>query len=170
MTIIATKAIQIDSHDSCWGTNPPAAEDPKFTLASSASTFNGKSAVWLHTGWGCRRCIEGIKHVLRQHRAADPLRRKLALYTFAMGEYGEPDGSAAAPAKSAAQQILELFEAGDRVLIGTDVAELRRIYADDYIQYDERGRAVRKQDVVDNLESRRIRFVSMESRGAASAF
>ena len=39
------------------------------------------------------------------------------------------------------QQILKLFEDGDRALIAADVAELSRIFADDYIQYDESGNA-----------------------------
>jgi Domain of unknown function (DUF4440) len=77
----------------------------------------------------------------------------------------EPDGFAARSAKPAVQQVLELFEDGDRALIGADVAELRRIYADDYIQYDERGRAATKPGLIDDLNSGRIRFVSMESTG-----
>ena len=38
-------------------------------------------------------------------------------------------------------QILELFEEGDRALIAVDIAELSRIFADDYVQYDESGSA-----------------------------
>jgi hypothetical protein len=39
------------------------------------------------------------------------------------------------------EQILKLFEDGDRALIAADIAELSRIFADDYVQYDESGRA-----------------------------
>jgi hypothetical protein len=34
------------------------------------------------------------------------------------------------------QQILNLFEDGHRALMVADLAELSRIFADDYIQYD----------------------------------
>ena len=37
------------------------------------------------------------------------------------------------------EQILRLFEDGDRALIAADVEELRRVYADDYVQQDEAG-------------------------------
>jgi hypothetical protein len=37
------------------------------------------------------------------------------------------------------RQIVKLFEDGDHALIATDLAELSRIFADDYIQYDESG-------------------------------
>ena len=52
------------------------------------------------------------------------------------------------------QQILKLFEDGDRALIAADVAELSRIFADDYIQYDESGESRTKQNVIKNLETR----------------
>jgi hypothetical protein len=63
------------------------------------------------------------------------------------------------------QKILKLFEEGDRALIGADLDELSRIFADDYIQYDECGKACMKQDVINNLRSGKIRFVSMISTG-----
>jgi predicted RNA-binding protein (virulence factor B family) len=63
------------------------------------------------------------------------------------------------------QQILKLFEDGDRALIAADLPELSRIFADDYIQYDETGRASTKQDVLKNLKSGVIRYVSMISTG-----
>jgi hypothetical protein len=37
------------------------------------------------------------------------------------------------------RQIVKLFEDGDHALIATDLAELSRIFADDYIQCDESG-------------------------------
>jgi ketosteroid isomerase-like protein len=77
----------------------------------------------------------------------------------------EPVNLAAMPCKPLDQQILELFEDGDQALIAADVAELRRIYADDYVQYDERGQAATKQDLIDNLTLGRIRFLSMRSTG-----
>lgn len=63
------------------------------------------------------------------------------------------------------QQILKLFEDGDRALVAADVAELSRIFADDYIQYDESGRPSTKHDVLNNLKSGAIRYVSMTSTG-----
>jgi uncharacterized protein (TIGR02246 family) len=61
------------------------------------------------------------------------------------------------------QQILRLFEDGDRALIAADAAELSRIFADDYVQYDETGKSFSKQDVINKLESGEIRYVSMTS-------
>jgi hypothetical protein len=37
------------------------------------------------------------------------------------------------------QQVLRLFDDGDRALMGARAAEMRRIYADDYVQHDEIG-------------------------------
>jgi uncharacterized protein (TIGR02246 family) len=62
-------------------------------------------------------------------------------------------------------QILHLFEDGDRALIAADCAELSRIFADDYVQYDESGTAFSKQDVLNNLGSGKIRYVTMSSTG-----
>jgi uncharacterized protein (TIGR02246 family) len=63
------------------------------------------------------------------------------------------------------QQILKLFEDGDRALIAGDAAELSRIFADDYVQYDESGNLSTKSDVIDRLTSGAIRFISMISTG-----
>jgi uncharacterized protein (TIGR02246 family) len=63
------------------------------------------------------------------------------------------------------QEILKLFEDGDRALIAGDAAELSRIFADDYVQYDESGNASTKSDVIDKLTSGAIRFISMLSTG-----
>jgi uncharacterized protein (TIGR02246 family) len=63
------------------------------------------------------------------------------------------------------QQIQRLFEDGDRALIAADVAELSRIFADDYIQYDETGDSFTKQDVINNLKTGTIRYLSMSSTG-----
>ena len=63
------------------------------------------------------------------------------------------------------QQILKLFEDGDRALIAADLAELSRIFADDYIQYDEAGKSFTKQDVLNNLDTGAIRYISMVSTG-----
>lgn len=69
------------------------------------------------------------------------------------------------PVNDDEQQIIQLFEAGDRALTAADVPELRRIYADDYVQYDESGKVVTKEDLVRRLTSGAIRFVSMTSTG-----
>jgi hypothetical protein len=63
------------------------------------------------------------------------------------------------------QQILKLFDDGDRALIAPDEAELARIFADDYIQYDESGDSSTKQDLLHNLKSGKIRYLSMVSTG-----
>lgn len=63
------------------------------------------------------------------------------------------------------QQILKLFEDGDRALVAADPAELSRIFADDYVQYDESGQASTKQDLIKKLTSGAIRYVSMVSTG-----
>jgi ketosteroid isomerase-like protein len=63
------------------------------------------------------------------------------------------------------QQIVKLFEDGDRAIIAADVAELSRIYADNYIQYDETGKAITKQDVIAELSSGKVRYLSMTSTG-----
>lgn len=62
-------------------------------------------------------------------------------------------------------QILQLFEDGDRALIATDVAEMRRIYADDYVQHDEMGSMSTRQNLIDKLAAGKIRFLSMRSTG-----
>jgi uncharacterized protein (TIGR02246 family) len=63
------------------------------------------------------------------------------------------------------QQILKLFEDGDRALMAADVAELSRIFADDYVQYDETGDSFTKQDVINNLKTGTIRYLAMTSTG-----
>jgi Domain of unknown function (DUF4440) len=63
------------------------------------------------------------------------------------------------------QQILKLFEDGDRALIAADLAELSRIFSEEYIQYDETGRPSTKQEVLNNLKSGAIRYISMISKG-----
>jgi uncharacterized protein (TIGR02246 family) len=63
------------------------------------------------------------------------------------------------------QQILKLFEDGDRALVAADVAELSRIFADDYLQYDETGDVFTKQDVLNNLKTGAIRYLSVTSTG-----
>ncbi|HUA15030.1 MAG TPA: nuclear transport factor 2 family protein [Verrucomicrobiae bacterium] len=60
---------------------------------------------------------------------------------------------------------MRLFEDGDRALISANVDELRRIYADDYEQYDESGTISSRQDLIENLMSGAIRFISMASTG-----
>jgi hypothetical protein len=63
------------------------------------------------------------------------------------------------------QQILKLFEDGDWALMNADVAELSRIFADDYVQYDESGRPHNKLDVLGDLSVGMIRYVSVVSTG-----
>jgi uncharacterized protein (TIGR02246 family) len=62
-------------------------------------------------------------------------------------------------------EIHRLFEDGDRALIAADQAALSHIFADDYIQHDESGKAFSKEDVINNLTSGNIRYLSMISTG-----
>jgi uncharacterized protein (TIGR02246 family) len=68
------------------------------------------------------------------------------------------------------RQIIQLFEAGDRALISANADELSRIFADDYMQYDETGKPSTKQDVMNRLRSGAIRFISMISTGRSVRF
>jgi len=61
--------------------------------------------------------------------------------------------------------IVRLFGDGDRALMSADLEELRRIYADDYVQYDEGGIATSRRDLIAKLSSSTVRFVSMTSTG-----
>jgi uncharacterized protein (TIGR02246 family) len=63
------------------------------------------------------------------------------------------------------QQILNLFKEGDRAIIAADMPALTRIFTDDYIQYDESGKAFTKQDVLQSLKTGAIRYISMISTG-----
>ena len=49
--------------------------------------------------------------------------------------------------------------------MSADLAALARIFADDYVQYNEEGKAVTKQDVLENFRSGAIRYPSIVSTG-----
>jgi uncharacterized protein (TIGR02246 family) len=61
------------------------------------------------------------------------------------------------------QKILALHEAGDRALMSADLTALAQIFADDYVQYNESGKAFTKQDVLDNFRTGAIRYPSIIS-------
>src|ERR1700675_2017355 len=61
------------------------------------------------------------------------------------------------------QKILALHEAGDRALMSADVAVLAQIFADDYVQYNESGKAFTKQDVLNNFRTGAIRYPAIVS-------
>ena len=61
--------------------------------------------------------------------------------------------------------IMRLFEDGDRALMSADVAELQRIYSEDYMQSDETGALSTRADLIRGLASGGIRFLSMRSTG-----
>ena len=63
------------------------------------------------------------------------------------------------------EQILALHEAGDRALMSADLAALANIFADDYVQYNEAGKAFTKQDVLHNFRTGAIRYPSIVSTG-----
>ncbi|MFZ0799263.1 MAG: nuclear transport factor 2 family protein [Terriglobales bacterium] len=62
-------------------------------------------------------------------------------------------------------QILALHEAGDKALMSADLPVLARILADDYVQYNEAGKAFTKQDVLNNFRTGAIRYPSIVSTG-----
>ena len=63
------------------------------------------------------------------------------------------------------QQILALHEAGDKALMSADLETLARIFADDYVQHNESGKAFTKQDVLNNFRTGAIRYPSIVSTG-----
>jgi len=63
------------------------------------------------------------------------------------------------------REIAKLFEDGDRSLLSADQGELRRIYADDYVQYDEKGNVTSRTDLIELLSTGKIRFRTMKSTG-----
>src|SRR3974390_645563 len=68
------------------------------------------------------------------------------------------------------QEIIKVFEDGDRALISGQVSELRRIYADDYVQADENGSLTTRKDLIRNLSSGAVRLLSMISTGRCVRF
>jgi uncharacterized protein (TIGR02246 family) len=63
------------------------------------------------------------------------------------------------------QQIMALHEAGDKALMSADLAVLAQIFADDYVQYNESGKAFTKQDVLESFRRGAIRYPSIVSTG-----
>ena len=63
------------------------------------------------------------------------------------------------------QQILALFEAGDRALMSADVSALAQIFADDYVQYNAAGQPFTKQEILDLFSSGETRYPSIVSTG-----
>ena len=63
------------------------------------------------------------------------------------------------------QRILALHEAGDKALMSADIDVLSQIFADDYVQYNESGKAFTKQDVLNNFQTGAIRYPSIVSTG-----
>ena len=67
------------------------------------------------------------------------------------------------PQQNDEQQILALHEAGDKALMSADLSTLAQIFADDYVQYNEAGKAFTKQDVLNNFRTGAIRYPSIVS-------
>jgi len=63
------------------------------------------------------------------------------------------------------KQITALFEAGDRALMSADIDGLSRILADDYVQYDDSGKAFTRQEVLHNLQTGAVRYPFLVSTG-----
>jgi uncharacterized protein (TIGR02246 family) len=60
-------------------------------------------------------------------------------------------------------KILSLHEAGDRALMSADTVALSSLFADDYVQYNEAGKAFTKKDVLNNFRTGAIRYPSIIS-------
>jgi hypothetical protein len=63
------------------------------------------------------------------------------------------------------QQIRKLFEMADRALMANDIEVLSQTFADDYVQYDSSGRALTKEEVLENLRTSTVRYPSIVSTG-----
>jgi ketosteroid isomerase-like protein len=63
------------------------------------------------------------------------------------------------------QRILALHEAGDRALMAGDLEMLSQIFADDYVQYNEAGKAFTRQDVLNKFRTGALRYPSIVSTG-----
>jgi uncharacterized protein (TIGR02246 family) len=63
------------------------------------------------------------------------------------------------------QQIIALHLAGDKALMSADVEALSKIFAEDYVQYNESGKAFTRHDVLNNFRSGTIRYPSIVSTG-----
>lgn len=63
------------------------------------------------------------------------------------------------------QEIMALHEAGDKALMSADLTVLARIFADDYVQYNESGKSSTKQEVLNNFRTGAIRYPSIVSTG-----
>jgi len=61
------------------------------------------------------------------------------------------------------QEIVALHEAGDRALMSADTAALAKLFAADYVQYNEAGKAFTKEDVLRNFRTGAIRYPSIIS-------
>ncbi|MFZ3266849.1 MAG: nuclear transport factor 2 family protein [Terriglobales bacterium] len=61
------------------------------------------------------------------------------------------------------QQILALFEAGDKALMNADLEALFQIFADDYVQYDDSGNPQSREAILEKLLTGAIRYPSIVS-------
>jgi len=67
--------------------------------------------------------------------------------------------------RSDEEEIIKLFEDGDRALIGADMREIERIYSGDYVQANESGALSSRADLIHKLTAGKIRFLAMKSTG-----
>jgi uncharacterized protein (TIGR02246 family) len=63
------------------------------------------------------------------------------------------------------QMIRELFETADRALMSADMDGLARTFADDYVQYNELGKASTKAEILAALRTSTVRYPSIVSTG-----
>jgi uncharacterized protein (TIGR02246 family) len=68
------------------------------------------------------------------------------------------------------KQIHSLFEAGDRALMAADEQALARVFADDYVQYNEAGKPSTKAEVLASFRTGAIRYPSIVSTSRTIRF
>lgn len=61
------------------------------------------------------------------------------------------------------REIHALFEAGDRALMENDVQTLSRVFAHEYVQYNDSSQPVTREAVFNDLRSGKVRYPSIGS-------
>jgi uncharacterized protein (TIGR02246 family) len=68
------------------------------------------------------------------------------------------------------QMIHALFESADRSLMSADVEALARVFAEDYVQYNEAGKPFTKAEMLASFRNGAIRYPSIVSTGRTIRF
>jgi uncharacterized protein (TIGR02246 family) len=67
------------------------------------------------------------------------------------------------PNQNEERELVALFESADRALERADLHALAKLFADDWVQYDPKGRSRTKAEVFANLERGTVRYPSIRS-------